>query len=238
MREALVCEALRPAATTRLARQPHADGRERGTALAGVSLIEAANAEEEALAIAVAIREALERPDKTVALVTPDRALARRVIAALAAGTIAADDSGGVALAETDAGRFARLAAHAALNGLEPVTLLALLKHQLIGSDAPDGSVSALERAILRGPRPKPGTGGLAHALATFRHTQSSLHPSDPRKRLNPCRTRFGASADRETDARAGGARNVSSAGSAACRARESASRCHRRALARGICRT
>ena len=36
-------------------------------------MIEAANAEEEALAIAVALREAVE-PGKTAALVTPDRA--------------------------------------------------------------------------------------------------------------------------------------------------------------------
>ena len=51
----------------------------------GIAVIEAANAEEEALAIAVALREAVERPDKTAALVTPDRALARRVLAALRA---------------------------------------------------------------------------------------------------------------------------------------------------------
>ena len=38
-------------------------------------MIEAANAEEEALAIAVALREAVEEPGKTAALVTPDRAL-------------------------------------------------------------------------------------------------------------------------------------------------------------------
>ena len=48
-----------------------------------VAVIEAANAEEEALAIAVALREAMETPGKTAALVTPDRTLARRVLAAL-----------------------------------------------------------------------------------------------------------------------------------------------------------
>jgi ATP-dependent helicase/nuclease subunit B len=186
-RKALVCEALRPAATTEHWRDSRLRiGESGGMALAGVSLIEAANAEEEALAIAVAIREAIEQPDKRIALVTPDRALARRVVAALARCDIPADDSGGIALAETDAGRFARLAARAALNGLEPVTLLALLKHPLIALNVPDGSVSVLERAILRGPRPKPCTGGLVQALATFRNTQTTLHASDPRKRLTP----------------------------------------------------
>ena len=49
------------------------------------------------------------------ALVTPDRALARRVLAALERWNVAVDDSGGDALADTPAGVFARLAAEAAL---------------------------------------------------------------------------------------------------------------------------
>ena len=53
--------------------------------------------------------------DKTAALVTPDRALARRVLAALARWNVAVDDSGGDALPDTAAGVFARLAAEAAL---------------------------------------------------------------------------------------------------------------------------
>ena len=81
-------------------------------------MIEAANAEEEALAIAVALREAVDDPGKTAALVTPDRALARRVLAALARWNVPVDDSGGDALSDTPAGVFARLAAEAALDGL------------------------------------------------------------------------------------------------------------------------
>ena len=79
-------------------------------------MIAAANAEEEALAIAVALREALETPGKTAALVTPDRALARRVLAALERWNVTVDDSGGDALADTPAGVFARLVAEAALD--------------------------------------------------------------------------------------------------------------------------
>jgi ATP-dependent helicase/nuclease subunit B len=186
VREALVCEALRPAATTEHWRESRVQmAAQSPSALDGLGMIEAANAEQESLAIAVSIREVLEQPGKSVALVTPDRALARRVVAALARWDIAADDSGGVALAETSAGRLARLAARAALNELDPVMLLALLKHPLTQLDAPAGSVSVLERAILRGPRPKPGTSGLVHALATFRATRDGLHPSDPRKWLS-----------------------------------------------------
>lgn len=192
-RERLISEALRPAVASELWQQrltqpdfaAHADA-----ALADVAVIEAANAEEEALAIAVALREAMEIPGKTAALVTPDRSLARRVLAALARWNVPVDDSGGDALSDTPAGVFARLAAEAALGGLPPVTLLALLKHPLCKFDA--AAISTLERAVLRGPRPKSGTAGLAGALQTFRaeHEKlkrkepSSLHHSDPRARI------------------------------------------------------
>jgi ATP-dependent helicase/nuclease subunit B len=39
---------------------------------------------------------------------------------------------------------------------------------------------------VLRGPRPKPGTAGLAHALATFRDNIKKLYRADPRTRLTP----------------------------------------------------
>src|SRR6185369_12076693 len=103
--------------------------------------------------------------DKTAALVTPDRALARRVMAALTRWNLAFDDSGGDALMDTAAGIFARLAAEAAANGLEPPTLLALLKHPLcrLGSaqGAWQGAVEVLEIALLRGTRPQAGSTGL-----------------------------------------------------------------------------
>jgi ATP-dependent helicase/nuclease subunit B len=195
-RERLISEVLRPAATTDLWPQRTADpafGAHADAAVETISVIEAANAEEEALAIAVALREAVQQ-DKTAALVTPDRALGRRVLAALARWNIAAEDSGGDALSETPAGIFARLAADAALGGLAPVQLLALLKHPLLRLGAGDRSpaVAALERAILRGPRPRPDSSGLAHALQTFRtqlerfhrKEDTDLHGSDPRTAL------------------------------------------------------
>jgi len=187
-RELLVSEALRPAVTTERW-QARAKSKEfdaaAGNALKLVAMIEAANAEEEALAIAVALREALETKNKTAALVTPDRALARRVMAALARWQVKVDDSGGDSLADTQAGVFARLAAEAALGGLEPVTLLALLKHPLLRLGAKEGAhavaIATLERALLRGPRPRPGSDALARALSTFRANRDQLHRSDPR---------------------------------------------------------
>ena len=211
-RERLLSEALRPAAMTDMWRQKAAEPAFEAhvaTALETLTVIEAANAEEESLAIAVALREAVH-DGKTAALVTPDRALGRRVLAALARWNIAAEDSGGDALAETPAGIFARLAAETALHGFAPVTLLALLKHPLLRLDMGDkqdmggtqDAVAALERAILRGPRPRPGTRGLAGALQAFRtelekfrrKEKTDLHPSDPRIDLTD--TALAAAAD------------------------------------------
>ena len=74
------------------------------------------------------------------------------------------------------------------------MTLLALLKHPLLRLGARDSAraVAALERAMLRGPRPRPGSAGLAQrarsvsrAAAKFRaKNRSDLHPSDPRTTL------------------------------------------------------
>jgi ATP-dependent helicase/nuclease subunit B len=53
-------------------------------ALAGITRLEAADAQQEAAAIALLLREAVEVPGKRAALITPDRDLARRVAAELA----------------------------------------------------------------------------------------------------------------------------------------------------------
>ena len=127
-------------------------------------------------------------PSARPRLITPDRALARRVVAALERWNVPVDDSGGDALADIAAGMFARLAAEAALKGCEPVTLLALLRHPLcrLGGDesAHLPAIALLERAILRGPRPRAGTDGLEHALQSLRAQRDTLHRSDPRGSL------------------------------------------------------
>jgi ATP-dependent helicase/nuclease subunit B len=186
-REAFMSEALRPAATTDRWPRPtdKAFAEVADRALAGISVIEAANAEDEALAIAVALREA-EHEQKSAALITPDRDLARRVMAALQRWNVPVDDSAGDPLADAPAGVLARLAAEAALDGLPPVTLLALLKHPLCRLGVAEGdnsrAIAALERAVLRGPRPKAGSANLAHTLAAFRVERETMHARDPRR--------------------------------------------------------
>jgi ATP-dependent helicase/nuclease subunit B len=127
----------------------------------------------EAQAIALAIREALETPERTVALVSPDRALARRVSALLGRWGIAADDSAGKPLAETPPGTLLLGTASAIAEELAPVPLLALLKHPLVGGEGEDrvrwlDDVRQLDQG-LRGPRPGPGLHGLDRQFADSR---------------------------------------------------------------------
>ena len=74
----------------------------------GLHLIEVANTREEALNIALIIRNALEEPEKNIALVTPDRNLARRVCGELNRWNITTDDSAGIPLNQTPWGIFVR----------------------------------------------------------------------------------------------------------------------------------
>ena len=133
--------------------------------LSGVRTAEFADPAGEALGIALALREALETPGRTAALVTPDRILARRVSALLARWDIAADDSAGQALSETPAGTLLLGIASAAAEELAPVPLLALLKHPLAGGENEErlrwlDDVRQVD-ILLRGPRPAAGIAGI-----------------------------------------------------------------------------
>jgi len=197
-REVLMSEAMRPSSATaqwhdRL--QKPAIAAHIVTGMKNLAVVEAPNPEMEALAIAVAMREA-RHLGRSAALVTPDRALARRVSAALDRWNLAFDDSGGDGLMETSAGIFARLIAEAVTKGLEPPTLLALLKHPLLRLGSAHGAhkraIDTLELALLRGTRPQAATSGLARDFARFReelrklnsNETSSLHRAEPRARL------------------------------------------------------
>jgi GTP:adenosylcobinamide-phosphate guanylyltransferase len=89
--------------------------------LSGIQVVELPDSACEAQAIALAIREALETPARTAALVTPDRTLARRVSALLARWGIEADDSAGKPLKDLAAGTFLLGIASAIAEELAPV---------------------------------------------------------------------------------------------------------------------
>jgi ATP-dependent helicase/nuclease subunit B len=128
-----------------------------------------ADQQEEAAAIALVLREALERKGTRAALVTPDRALAGRVGAELLRFGVVADDSAGEPLAETPPAVFLRLLATAIDEQLAPVPLLAVLKHPLAAAGLSPAAcrqaARSLELACLRGPRPGPGLAGLRRAV-------------------------------------------------------------------------
>ena len=136
--------------------------------LTGVRALELADPAEEAQAIALALRGAIELPERTAALVTPDRGLARRVSAHLARWNITADDSAGRPLGETPPGTLLLALAEAAAERFAPVPLLTLLKHPLVRR-GPDRlawleGARALDLA-LRGPRPAAGLDGITAGL-------------------------------------------------------------------------
>ena len=169
-RAALLRETLRPAPTTDAWRALAEKGAgEIAAGLDGIGLIAAADPAQEALAIALALRHALEEPDRTAALVTPDRNLARRVAAEMARWNVALDDSAGRPLAHTTAGAFLCLVVEAAQARFAPVPLLALLKHPFAtrGQDGAAFRARAreLDRWCLRGPRPDAGLAGIAAAI-------------------------------------------------------------------------
>lgn len=128
--------------------------------LSGVRIMESANPEEEAQAIAIMVREALAEPERRVAIITPDRSLAARVVAHLGRWNIGADDTAGRPLPQTAAGRVLLQLADVVAERVAPVPLLALLGHPLVQQG--DRRAIWLERVrqldlALRGPRPGPG---------------------------------------------------------------------------------
>ncbi len=164
-RAALLARALRPAASP-----PLPEKRVSPLAVRDVIQVELQRPEEEARTIALLMRQTLEEPDRTAALVTPDRVLARRVAAELQRWNVAVDDSAGVPLGDTPSGGFLRLVASMVAGAYAPVALLAALKHPLAaGGMAIDRfrrAVRRLELNVLRGPRPAAGLAGLRDALA------------------------------------------------------------------------
>lgn len=170
-RNAFISEAMRPSATTERwhTYTSSADPSEIKTALTGVSLIEAPSAQDEAEAVALILREAIETPGHTAALVSPDRLLARRVAIRLQAWGIRVDDSAGRPFAKTVPGTFLNLVAGVIVSDFAPADVMALLKHPLCRLKMKAFDVRrfgrALEIAAFRTPYIGRGTDGIAAAL-------------------------------------------------------------------------
>ena len=169
-RETLLSETLRPAPTTDAWRALAEGGDDEiAQGVKDLGLVTAGDSAQEALAIALALRESLEIPTRTAALVTPDRNLARRVAAEMARWHITIDDSAGRPLAHTAAGSFLCLLVEAAQAHFAPVPLLALLKHPFARRGLDHAAFRArareLDRWCLRGARPDAGLDGIAKRI-------------------------------------------------------------------------
>jgi ATP-dependent helicase/nuclease subunit B len=136
--------------------------------LSGVRAAVFADDGQEAQGIALMMRHALETAGRTAALVTPDRALAARVAAALARWDIAVDDSAGQPLGQTVPGALLLALAEFAVD-FDPVRLVGLLGHPLVR--AGEGRRDWLDQVrrldlVLRGPGLLPGWAGVSARIA------------------------------------------------------------------------
>ncbi|MBW7946117.1 MAG: double-strand break repair protein AddB, partial [Sphingomonadaceae bacterium] len=154
--------------------------------LPGLHFAEAANPAEEAGVIALAMRQQLDTPGATAALVTPDRGLARRVAAQLRRWEIEVDDSAGTPLARAPSGTLLLAALEAGAPRFSPGALLALLKHPLAGPGEGRARLGWLDEVrrldlALRGVRPAAGLKGIA---ARVKAPPQGALPETERKRL------------------------------------------------------
>lgn len=150
-------------------------------ALDHVRLIESEDGAEEARAIAVLIREAVETPGKRVALITPDREIALRVAAQLRRWNIEADDSAGEPLAQQPAGVLFVTISQMLAQSFAPIPLLSVLKHPLVHAGDQRLEWLAQVRAldlVLRGPQMHNGGDAIARLIeekVQERHVEPKL---------------------------------------------------------------
>lgn len=131
-------------------------------ALDGLSLLEARTDAEEALSIALIMRETLENPGRTAALVTPDQLLAQRVRARLSRWDVDVSMSQGLPIEQTPLGVFLTALLELTCDPWGPVELSLVFNHDFtrLGHSCPSlrQTWQAFERKTLRGPRPEQKT--------------------------------------------------------------------------------
>ncbi len=156
-------------------------------ALTGLRLVEAEDEGEEALAIALLLRETLETPGATAALVTPEANIGRRVAAILERWGVDVAPSSGVPLSRTAAGGLLLQIMRWARDPADPVLLLALLKHGLVtrlgDPEILARRTSVIERETLRGPRLSRDLSHLAARLEAVKRGDKILR-FDPEAKL------------------------------------------------------
>ncbi len=146
--------------------------------LPGVFVIEASDSAEEARAIAIKVRQALETPAIRVSVVTPDRELAVRVAAQLRRWDIVVDDSAGTPLLQTPNGTLVLALAEAFATRFAPVSLLAIVKHPLVHAGEHRLTWLDMARRLdfkLRGPATGVGLKAITELLASQKEVDADL---------------------------------------------------------------
>lgn len=140
--------------------------------------LEAEDSAQEAKAIAVRIRGALEVAGKRVALITPDRELAVRVAGQLHRWGIDVDDSAGIPLLQTPPGTLALALVDAICSRFSASSILAIAKHPLVfaGTDRLDwlDHVRQLD-LVLRGTASGIGLSAITRRLQAARKPNEAL---------------------------------------------------------------
>ncbi len=122
-------------------------------ALAKVQIIKAENDELQARAIALAVLDGVNNK-KTIGIISPDRNLARRIIAELKRFKINVDDSAGTPLFHTKGARFIRQILALLISNYAAIDIVALLHNKLLSLSLKRTQIgkltNLLELAILR----------------------------------------------------------------------------------------
>ena len=189
-RARFLTQALRPADSTEAWAAYLAQAQpEIAAGLAGVALVEAADEREEALALAIALRQALQDPQATAALITPNRDIAARVRAELLRWNIEVDDSGGEPLGVTPQGALARLVLACVQSRHAAIDLIAVLAHPLVllAQRRPDVERLAplVEIGILRAVTPTLGFDETADLVEAAQHSARHRHAHVARARIS-----------------------------------------------------
>ncbi|MDD4555985.1 MAG: PD-(D/E)XK nuclease family protein [Alphaproteobacteria bacterium] len=156
-REILISEMMRPAKTTDKWREVKNKNLSH-LAWRGIKEIECEDSRVEATVVAMLMREVLETPEKTAALVTTDRNLARRVSNELEKWDVKVDDSAGKPVHLTPIGIFLRQIVKTCEPTATNVDLLGLLKNPYVSLGLETASVRKAvreyEQKVLRADKP------------------------------------------------------------------------------------
>ena len=133
-RSSLISLSLRPAPVTDSWMREGPKLRNLIQATDGITLLEATSKRQEALAIALRLRQAVETGE-TATLITPDREISRYVSSIMSRWEITPDDSAGIPLSLTPVGRFLRETANLLGSDVKISQVFAILQHPLCHND-------------------------------------------------------------------------------------------------------